>query len=243
LGRRELQLAFDIIPVIDLKDGKAVRAVSGERAAYLPLATALCPDGEPFTAVRGFLALHPFARLYVADLDAIEGRARQDAALQAIRRAFPELELWIDAGFADTSDLTGWLAQGLGRPVLGSESLRDLDLPRRAHGILSLDFHGDRFLGDSALLATPVLWPDGVIVMCLHSVGTGGGPDLTRLKAILAVAEDRQIYAAGGIRGARDLEQLAERGVRGALVASALHSGVITSRDLSTLNSSAPKRS
>jgi HisA/HisF family protein len=228
-------LAFDIIPVIDLKDGKAVRAIGGERAAYRPLATPLCPDGEPLTAVRGFLALHPFARLYIADLDAIEGGARQAATLEAIRAAFPDLELWVDAGFADACDLTGWLTQGLGRPVLGSESLRDPGLTRRVGAILSLDFRGERFLGDPGLLGDTALWPDEVIAMCLHSVGAGGGPDLARLKTILGAAGGRQIYAAGGVRGPRDLEQLAKHGIRGALIASALHSGAITSGDLSAL--------
>ena len=168
-------MAFDVIPVIDLKDGKAVRAAGSERAAYLPLATALCPNGQPSTAVHGFLALHPFARLYIADLDSIEGGARQSATLGALRAAFPDLEFWVDAGFADERDLAGWLAQGLGRPVLGSESLRDPNLPRQTGAILSLDFCGRRFLGDPTLLSDPALWPAQVIAMCLHSVGRAAG--------------------------------------------------------------------
>ncbi len=228
-------MAFDVIPVIDLKGGKAVRATGGDRAGYRPLASPLCPDGNPLTAMRGFLALHPFRRAYIADLDAIEGGARQDELLQAIRVAFPQLELWVDAGFADERVLADWLQQGVGRPVLGSESLRDPQLPRGLSSILSLDFRGPHFLGDPALMAEPALWPADVIVMCLHSVGAGDGPDLDQLTRIKAMAQGRRIYAAGGVQGLADLQRLAALGFCGALIASALHNGAITSDDLSAL--------
>lgn len=226
-------MPFEVIPVIDLKAGRAVRAVAGNRADYRPLATPLCPDGAPLTAIAGYLGLHPFTRAYIADLDAIEGGVRQDSTLEAIRAAFPQLELWVDAGFAGADDLARWTQLDLGRPVLGSESLRDPALPTRADGILSLDFRGETFLGDGRLLAEPGLWPAEIIVMTLHSVGTGGGPDAARLGAVLAEAGDRRVYAAGGVRGPADLFALAALGASGALVASALHSGAIGPADLS----------
>lgn len=225
-------MPFEVIPVIDLKAGRAVRAVAGDRAHYRPLATSLCPDGETLSCVRGYLAIHPFRRLYIADLDAIEGGARQDAQLAAIRASFPGLELWVDAGFTDGEAVADWLPRGLGRPVLGSESVRDGQRPAQIGGVLSLDFRGERFLGPPALLADAASWPDAVIVMCLHDVGTGGGPDIGRLAGIIERAGGRRVYAAGGVRGAADLQALARLGVAGALVASSLHSGAITSADL-----------
>jgi HisA/HisF family protein len=225
-------MAFEVIPVIDLKGGKAVRAVAGNRADYRPLATPLCPDGEPLSAVRGFLGVHDFRRLYLADLDAITGGARQDAVLGRVRAAFPRLELWVDAGFASAQDAAEWLRLGLGRPVLGSESLAEARPAGSSDAVLSLDFRGDRFLGPPALIADPELWPADVIVMGLHDVGTGGGPDTARLHRILKAAGERRVYAAGGVRGRADLEALARLGVNGALVASALHDGAIASGDL-----------
>jgi phosphoribosylformimino-5-aminoimidazole carboxamide ribotide isomerase len=224
-------MAFDIIPVIDLKDGKAVRGIAGNRADYRPLATPLCPDGEPLTAVRGYLGLYPFSRLYIADLDAIEGGTRQDAVLAAIRKSFPQLKLWVDAGFASPGHAREWSALGLGRPILGSESLIAAHRPARG-AVLSLDFRGDRFLGPPALLDDPYLWPRDVIVMCLDDVGMGAGPDLERLTGIIAVADEQRIYAAGGVRGPADLRALAALGASGALVASALHNGAISADDL-----------
>lgn len=225
-------MAFEVIPVIDLKGGKAVRAIAGNRSDYRPLATPLCPDGDPLNAARGFLAVHAFARLYIADLDAIEGGARQDGVLAAIRDMFPQLELWVDAGFGDEDGVAEWLHLGLGRPVLGSESLSSARVPSDANAILSLDFRRDRFLGPPALLADPSLWPADVIVMCLHDVGTGSGPDTRRLTSIIRAAGGRRVYAAGGVRGRADLAALAGLGASGALVASALHSGALSSADL-----------
>jgi phosphoribosylformimino-5-aminoimidazole carboxamide ribotide isomerase len=41
-----------------------------------------------------------------------------------------------------------------------------------------------------------------------------------------------ELVAGGGVRGREDLEQLAEVGVDGALVATALHTGALTRSDL-----------
>jgi HisA/HisF family protein len=225
-------MALEVIPVIDLKGGKAVRAIAGNRSDYRPLATSLCPDGDPLTAARGFLAMHAFRRLYIADIDAIEGGVRQDAVLSAIRDTLSQLEIWVDAGFKDEDSVAEWLPLRLGRPVVGSESLSSARVPGDANAILSLDFRGDRFLGPPALLADSDLWPADVIVMCLHDVGTGSGPDTKRLTSVIQAAGARRVYAAGGVRGRADLEALARLGASGALVASALHSGAVSSADL-----------
>jgi phosphoribosylformimino-5-aminoimidazole carboxamide ribotide isomerase len=225
-------MSFEVIPVIDLKAGKAVRAVAGDRAEYRPLATPLCPDGDVLKCIAGYLGLYPFKRLYVADLDAIQAGARQDAPLQAIRTAFPQLDLWVDAGFRSAHAAQEWAGLGLGHPVLGSESLTDARAVSTGGAILSLDFRGDRFLGQPALLANPETWPGDVIVMCLHDVGMGGGPDMARLASAIEAADDRRIFAAGGVRNLADLQGLAALGASGALIASALHSGAITSADL-----------
>lgn len=227
---------MDIIPVIDLKDGKAVKAVGAHgRAAYRPLQSLLCADGDPLDATRGYLSLHPFSRLYVADLDAIETGAVQDRPLQRIRDAFPDLELWVDNGLSDEAACRAWLAKGLGRLVLGSESQRETKLAPRLDAVLSLDFRGGVLLGPEALLDEPQFWPDRVIAMALDDVGAGRGPDLALLQRLQGLAPHAAFYAAGGVRNAADLHRLAERGVRGALVATALHSGALTAADIAAL--------
>lgn len=125
--------------------------------------------------------------------------------------------------------------------VLGSESLTSLEAyeqARRTAGPsapLSLDFRGDVFIGPPELLEDASLWPSRVIVMTLARVGSAEGPDLARLGDIVQRAAKREIYAAGGVRDANDLRALRGIGVYGALIATALHTGNITARDLEAL--------
>ncbi len=56
-----------IIPVIDIKDGKVVHAIRGEREKYRPLRTKLSKNADPVEFARNL----PFNRVYVADLDSI----------------------------------------------------------------------------------------------------------------------------------------------------------------------------
>lgn len=227
-----------LIPVLDLMGGQVVRAVRGERARYAPLRSALCPGSAPLPLARALLGLHPFTALYLADLDAILGRGDNLAAITALHRALPALELWVDCGIADAAGLRAWMQRGPGRPVLGSESLADagpLFLAESARALLSLDFRAGAALDPAGVGALPGLWPREVIVMSLDRVGSGEGPDVGRLARCRRQAPDRAFYAAGGVRGPADIEALAAAGAAGALLASSLHDGTLTRADLARL--------
>ena len=68
--------------------------------------------------------------------------------------------------------------------------------------------------------------------MNLANVGGESGPDFLLLEELQRRKPEAAIYAAGGVRGKNDLLELARRNVAGALVATALHNGSITSADL-----------
>lgn len=220
-----------IIPVIDLKSGVVVHARAGNRALYRPVGSRLCRGSAPAEVIEGLLRLHPFPRVYAADLDAIEGAGDNRPALAAIRAAFPRLELWVDSGIATAAAFEASERTGLGTAVVGSESLLSLNEWRKIRAcakrglVLSLDFKGARFLGPSALARDSALWPEQVIVMSLARVGGRAGPDYLRLASVLRRAGSHRVFAAGGVRGAGDLARLHDMGVSGALVASALHDG------------------
>lgn len=230
-----------LIPVVDLKDGLVVHAREGRRHEYRPVHSTLCTGAEPQAVIAGFLRLFPFPIVYVADLDAIEKRGSHAAVLGEIRSHFPDLELWVDSGIADLPSLERWIASGLGRPVIGSESLADAEFmlavmrncPSPAP-VLSLDFAGDRFNGPPALLADPArYWPERVLAMNVRRVGSGAGPDLGLITALGRSKSSRcEVYAAGGVRSATDLRQIAEAGAEGALIATALHDGSISRADV-----------
>jgi len=227
---------MQIIPVLDLKDRTVVRARMGQRDSYRPIETPLSPTSDPVDVARGLLSIHAFETIYVADLDAIEGRANNDIALDRLGEAFPGVALWVDNGIADASRARDWLASRTGSLVLGSESQRDPGTIRALASdprvVLSLDFRGAAFAGPPTLLAEPEGWPRDVIVMTLARVGSGAGPDLARLSEILAKAPGQSIYAAGGVRDAADLAMLNGLGIAGALVATSLHDGRLTGADI-----------
>ena len=78
--------------------------------------------------------------------------------------------------------------------------------------------------------------------MTLARVGSGAGPDVERLASIQSIAAGREIYAAGGVRNAADLRALKERGVSGALIATALHERRIVRRRFAGDMKPAPRR-
>jgi phosphoribosylformimino-5-aminoimidazole carboxamide ribotide isomerase len=220
----------EIVPVIDLRNGEVVHARRGERDSYRPVQSQLCSGSAPGDVVAGLRGVYPFATLYIADLDAIQGRGDNDASIREIRQRFPALRLWVDNGLAEADACRSWLAHELGTLVLGSEAQRDhailqdlSDDDARRNLVLSLDYKDDRFLGPPELLAATELWPHRLIVMTLSRVGSGGGPDLALLRRWRTEAPARKIFAAGGVRGGEDLIDLARRGVSGVLVATALH--------------------
>lgn len=225
---------MQVIPVIDVRGGVAVAASRGDRVRYRPLETPLAATSDPVAVALGLRTLFPFKTLYVADLDGIEGRGADLATQTRLVDVWPG-ELWIDDGSIDSDGRVGPMIKS---HVLGSESLtslEDYEQARRAArpaAPLSLDFRGDSFVGPPELLADASLWPDRVIVMTLARVGSGEGPDLARLDDIVQRAGKREIFAAGGVRDANDLSALRDIGVAGALIATALHNGSITARDL-----------
>jgi phosphoribosylformimino-5-aminoimidazole carboxamide ribotide isomerase len=233
--------AFAIVPVLDLKGGQVVHARAGERARYRPIRTPLATGSEPPAVLDGLLSLAPFRRVYIADLDAIEGQGDHRAVVAALAYRYPHLDFWLDGGFAGVAAAMAAQAERVA-PVLGSESLPDTAALSDAVGrlgrsncVLSLDYRGERFVGPAAIEASAELWPDHIIAMTLSRVGSGAGPDIARLAALRQSAGARQLFAAGGVRDAGDIERLAAMGVAGALVASALHDGRLTRAVLAPL--------
>lgn len=235
---------MDVIPVIDLKNGAVVHARRGERTAYRPIVTPLADGSDPLVIADALMALAPFRRLYVADLDSIAGEGGHDAEIAGIKAAHPVLELWTDCGKVDPVELARRAVDGLATQVVGAEAFNHIEPLARAidasRGVLSLDHDASGRMGPDEIYETATLWPDRVIVMTLASVGSGQGPDYTRLREALTLAGGRQVYAAGGVRGLEDLERLADMGVAGALVASAIHEGRLSGQTLRTLLEARP---
>jgi phosphoribosylformimino-5-aminoimidazole carboxamide ribotide isomerase len=216
-----------------------VRAAKGQRDSYRPIATPLSASSDAVAVAEGLRTFFPFPTFYIADLDAIEGRTPNMAALARLRAMPDAPELWVDAGIADAEAFAAALAEPALCPVLGSESQRDDSLLRRFRDhpdlILSLDFFDDGFRGPPSLLDQSDLWPERVIVMTLARVGAAAGPDFARLAEVKMKAGARSVIAAGGVRDEADIRELSSLGIAAALVSTSLHNGTLTPGQLASL--------
>jgi HisA/HisF family protein len=239
-----------VVPVIDLKDGTAVHAVRGERERYRPVRSVLAgDDGDPLVPARAFRSELGLDELYVADLDAITGDGDHAAVLRALAR---EARIMVDAGVSEPEAAWALLDLGVHRVIVGTETLSGPDaldrllaeLPDGAL-TLSVDLRDGRSLSpDPELAGLPAL--DAVarlhraglreaIVLDLARVGSGAGPDVALIAEIHAAFPDLGLLAGGGVRDIEDLRALDAAGAAGALVATALHSGVIGPAELAEL--------
>ena len=238
---------MNLIPVVDLMQGQVVRAVRGNRHAYQPIVSKLCASSDPLTVAKILCAHCATRQLYVADLDALLGQPAQAALLRTLLQSLPELELWLDAGFAGAAAADA-LRADLGTaaervvPVFGSESLvsrSELErcfvpsvsrvTPGRSDrrpntdAVLSLDRRDGQRLDVAGCWEASQWWPQRVIVMTLERVGANAGPDLDTLREVQRKSPATFIVGAGGVRDERDLAQAADTGAGAWLVASALH--------------------
>jgi phosphoribosylformimino-5-aminoimidazole carboxamide ribotide isomerase len=239
-----------VIPVIDLQDGRAVHAVRGQRQRYRLVRSAIAGgDGDPVALAGAFRAELGLDELYVADLDAIGGAPGPGASVGALARGARAM---VDAGVSEPARARALLALGAHRVVVGTETLTGPDaldrlvarLPAGAV-VLSTDLRDGRLLspdpqlaGLPALDALARLHRRGLreaIVLDLARVGSGAGPDLERIAEAHAAFPDLELLAGGGVRDVEDLRALRDAGAAGALVATALHDGVIGRRELDGL--------
>ncbi len=227
-----------VVPVLDLSQNQVVHAVAGERENYRPVQSILSTSAEPDSLLEAYFRLYPFKRIYIADLDAIQGTGNHLDWLVIKANQYPECEFWLDAG-PDIEN--NYPSNANVMPVLGSENampeekFRQL-LQQYSNSILSLDFNRDGLCANDYLLDSTVNWPEKIIIMMLHRVGRGQGVDWKLLEQVRAIAKDHMLYAAGGIADMKDMEELAKSNVDGALIASALHQGKIKRQDIEQLH-------
>ncbi|HZH05128.1 MAG TPA: HisA/HisF-related TIM barrel protein [Lautropia sp.] len=229
---------MQIVPVVDLLAGHAVRAVRGDRANYQPVESSLCRGSDPLVVGRALLDHCAGNTLYIADLDALTGRGVQTPLLTELLQALPEVGIWLDAGFAsppEAAAILGALPEGGKRvvPVIASEALSAAEsisefTRRWPRALLSLDQRQGKALGAESCWTASHLWPQKIIVMTLDRVGSFEGPDLATVQEVQARAGSaRTVIGAGGVRSVADLEAAARAGVEAWLIASALHDGRI----------------
>jgi len=225
-----------IIPVIDIKAGHAVLAKHGEREKYKPLSTPLCDSSRVNAVIDAYLNIYSFTRLYIADLDALMQTGNNQTLINTLFRLYPDLDFIIDSGKLHSGYApvrSNQLINIFGTESVNTYFLSDLNQDY----ILSLDFSSTQeLMGHANLYKPSVHWPKELIIMTLNLVGKNKGPDFVKLENYCTNYPSYNFIAAGGIRHNNDLNQLKAIGIQQVLIASALHNGDLTQRDLEKLH-------
>lgn len=237
-----------LIPVLDLKDGYVVHAVAGQRDKYRPLESILVGTAEPLPVLLGLHERLGCDEFYLADLNAILGQSRDETTIRLLARQ-PGIGLLVDSGTTTADEAQSLLALGVSQIIVGTETLigwealdEVLQAVPRHRLIFSVDMREGQIISRSRQLANlnpldvlGILEKEGlyqVILLDLARVGTRRGVEMQLLAWARRRYPDLTLIAGGGIRNLAELSALRSLGIDGALLATALHRGEITPREL-----------
>jgi phosphoribosylformimino-5-aminoimidazole carboxamide ribotide isomerase len=233
------------LPVMDILNGKVVHAIKGQRSQYRPLQSNLTPSTDPAEVVGAFKTLG-FSEVYVADLDAIIDCTSDFTDLKPL--AATGVELMVDAGITSLDRAQRLLDAGVGKLVVGTETLQSKAFVAEAverfgsgRVVVSVDLRGEEVLVKSGfdgfrdafslINSFKAMGVSQVIVLDLLRVGSGAGVNIDFLQRVVRLG-GLEVYVGGGVRDINDLLELRSLGVTGALVATALHNGKISIQTL-----------
>ena len=211
---------MNIIPAIDLKKGKVVRAIQGDRASYEPIDLVTAYSSNPITFIKALIIRYKPSTIYLADLDLLDGEGNNIDIIYKIANMFRNMIFWVDVGTKkirklDIKNIT---------PILCSESCEDIRLVNYIYKdhIHSYDYK-NRFLGTQYFKKFKSSYKKKVIFMNISDVGNKKGPDFRYLRGMLKYS-DIEYYVGGGISSILDIHKLSKMNIAGALVSSLLMS-------------------
>ena len=228
---------LELLPAVDVKDGRAVRLVQGDLSAETAY-------GNPLEVALEFQAAGA-EWLHLVDLDAAFGRGENSALLAEVVGKL-DIKVELSGGIRDDESLRRALATGCRRINLGTAALENSEWTSKVISefgdriAVGLDVRGYILAargwtqeGGDLFETIERLERDGCaryVVTDVTKDGTLKGPNLELLKEVCAVTR-KPVVASGGISSLEDiaaLTQLNSAGVEGAIVGKALYAGAFT---------------
>ncbi len=233
--------AFDLLPAIDLLEGRVVRLREGD----FDRATAYGDD--PAAVARSFVRSGA-QWIHVVDLDgARAGERRQASTVRSVVAGVGSAaRVQVAGGLRTEADVAAALADGAARVVVGTAALRDPGFSARLvarHGsdriVVAIDVRDGLALGEGWRAGAAGVPPDeavraqadaGVTTFAVTAIDRDGlleGPDLRLLEGLVALGRGR-VVASGGVSSVADLLAVRALGCAGAIVGRALYEGRLT---------------
>ncbi|MBC8280896.1 MAG: 1-(5-phosphoribosyl)-5-[(5-phosphoribosylamino)methylideneamino]imidazole-4-carboxamide isomerase [Chloroflexi bacterium] len=229
---------MEVIPAIDLKDGRCVRLFQGDFNQETifsddPLATALSWQEQ---------GGH---RLHVVDLDgAVQGKPAHLEVIASIVSAL-SIPVQVGGGIRDLAAADAWLEAGVDRVVIGTAAVRDPDMVQevcRKHGservVVSIDAKDGlvALQGWKEASTTTVfeladqMGQIGVVRLLYTDIARDGaltGPDFDTNQRLVSET-GLAIQASGGVASVEHIKGLVPTGVDGVIVGRAIYTGAVS---------------
>lgn len=231
---------MDVIPAIDLRDGKCVRLIQGEYHRQITY------NDDPVEQARRFHA--DGARwLHVVDLDGAKvGRPTNTETIAAIAR-LGLLNVEVGGGIRTEDAIRRLLDAGVTRVIIGTKAVDDFDWFREqaekfsGRLVLGLDARGSMVATHGWISDTAQTMLDfaaeadrlplaAIIYTDISKDGMLSGPNIERTQS-LAEAVKTPVIASGGVKEAADIKKLTRIGVAGVIVGRSLYEGTLTLPD------------
>ncbi len=229
---------LELLPAVDVKDGRAVRLVQGELNAETSY-------GSPLEAALDFQSSGA-EWIHLVDLDAAFGRGENRALLRRVITEVPGVKIELSGGIRDDASLESALESGATRVNLGTAALENPDWAASAIArfgeqiAVGLDVRGETLAARGWTEEGGNLWDvlarledagcARYVVTDVTRDGMLNGPNLELLTAITEKT-GKPVVASGGIASLDDLvalRSLVPIGVEGAIVGKALYAQKFT---------------
>ena len=226
---------LELLPAVDVADGKAVRLTQGEAGSETDY-------GDPIEAAMTWINAGA-EWIHLVDLDAAFGRGDNRALLREVVSAASSVKIELSGGIRDDASLEAALEAGATRVNLGTAALEDPDwtarvIERFGDAIaVGLDVRGTTLAARGWTKEGGDLWEvlarledagcPRYVVTDVTKDGTLKGPNIELLKEVMA-RTSKPVVASGGISSLQDitdLRALAPIGLEGAILGKSLYAG------------------
>lgn len=230
--------SLELLPAVDVADGKAVRLTQGEAGTETDY-------GSPIEAAQAFIDAGA-TWIHLVDLDAAFGRGENRKIIREVVSACKGVKIELSGGIRDDATLNAALEAGATRVNLGTAALEDPAWTEKViatHGELiavGLDVRGTTLAargwtkeGGELFDVLDRLEQAGCaryVVTDVTKDGTLKGPNLELLSSVMA-RTSKPVVASGGIStldDIRSLAQLVPKGLEGAILGKALYANRFT---------------
>ena len=228
---------MQVIPAIDLRDGACVQLVGGSYANERVRIT------DPIGVAAGW-ADAGFKRVHVVDLDAATARGSNREMVKQLLAA-SEMSVQCGGGVRDLESIEELLAAGASEVVLGTKAVEDREWLEKAANlfphrlIVAADARGRNvatrgwsetlsldvttFVKELNRLPPPLA---AILVTAIDCEGRMEGSDVSLMRELASLSR-LPLQASGGVGTLRDLRDLSDAGVTGAIVGMALYTGAL----------------